>query len=400
MLFDTCLLRADFFAYQGQLFLMQERFGDALVALERSLLLDPTQLGVQLDYALALAKTGDLVSARVLAQQLLEGKTPPLAVRQMLEAALRDEHSSSVKPKTRWEWRGSVQSLIGKETNLNSATTAEAINLILPNGQIALPLDTLSRPRSGTASIGTGHIIAQTQVDTGQLIFQGDWRERFAFGNSEFSYSQQDASVLWRKYATDAWAGRLAISSYSMGGSLLFEAQSVTAWKEFTNKDCNLVTGLEAEQRSYPQDNTQNGIYVSALASTLCIKGQSNYRLAIQAGNDRASQSRRAGGNQRRLDFKASWERQWSWGRTIAEVVSSQLKDSSPYSDILGGDVRNIQRQNFRVSYIKRLKSEESSNKWGGWYSVSSVEVLRQESNIVLFDVRGESLYSGLRYEF
>ena len=379
---------------------MQERFGDALVALERSLLLDATQLGVQLDYAVALAKTGDLASARELAKQLLEGKTPPLAVRQMLEAALRDEQSSSVKPKTHWEWRGSVQSLIGKETNLNSATTAEAINLILPNGQIALPLDALSRPRSGTASISMGHIIAQTLVDTGQLVFQGDWRERFAFGNSEFSYSQQDASLLWRKHAADAWAGRLATSSYSMGGSLLFEAQSVSAWKEFTNKDCTLATGLEAEQRSYAQDNTQNGIYASAFASTLCIKGQSNFRLGIQAGNDRASQSRRAGGNQSRLDFKASWERQWSWGRTIAEVVSSQLKDSSPYSDILGGDVRNTQRQNFRVSVIKRLKFEEISNKWGGWYSVSAVEVLRQESNIVLFDVRGESLYTGLRYEF
>jgi len=398
-LFEDCLPRWDYFAYQGQILLTQERFADALVALERALMLDATQLGVQLDYSVALARTGDAASARALAQQLLEGKAPPPAVRQMLEAALR-EGPTPPKPQSTWEWRGSVQSLLGKETNLNSATNAEAINLILPNGIVSLPLDASSKPRSGVASISTGHVMAKTSLGAGQLVFQGDWRERLASGNTEVSYRQQDASMLWRSRASNAWAARLALSSYSFGGAFLFQGQTVTAWKEISNKDCSLFAGLETERRNYAQDSTQNGVYDSAFVSTMCVNGQSNFRVGMQAGTDRANLSSRAGGNQSRLDFKAVWERQWPWARTTAEVMSSQLKDSSAYSDLLGGEVRTTHRQNLRISVIKRLYLEEKLNSWGGWYLVSALEVLRQKSNLVLFDINGESLYSGLRYEF
>jgi hypothetical protein len=395
----ACLQRADFYAYQGQLLLLQERFVDALVALERSLLLDATQLGVQLDYAIALAQTGDIDSARALAQQVLEGKDAPPAMRKTLEAILRSEQQPA-SATSRWQWRGSVQSLLGLDSNLNSATSADAINLTLPNGNVSLLLDASSKPRSGAASITAGHLLAQTGLDRGLLVVQADWRERLAPGNSEFGYRQQDASLLYKSHNAEDWAGRLAVSSFSMGHASLFTGQTLTAWKEFSHTDCTLRAGLETEHRTYAQDDTQNGIYGSAFGAFLCAKNQNNFQLGIQAGKDWAAHATRAGGNQTRLDLKASWDRQWPWARTSAEWVASQLQDANPYSDLLGGVTRATLRQNLRISVIKRLNSQEKSNSWGGWYSVSVFEMLRHNSNINLFDVRSQSLYTGLRYEF
>ena len=403
---EVCLQRPDFFAYQGQLLLLQGRFVDALAALERSLLLDSTQLGVQLDYVLALARTGDVESARALAQQVLARSDAPVAMRQALESVqLNDQRASEVL--ARWQWRGAVQSLMGRESNLNSATSADAINLTLPNGNVSLLLDASSRPRSGLASVTAGSVTGQAGLDGGLLVVQGDWRERLAPNNSEFNYRQQDASLLYRSYDTHAWAGRVAASSFALGGRSLFEGLTASAWKEFSGQGlsesssgCTARAGLEAERRAYAQDSSQNGVYGSLLGLLLCAQGENNYQLGVQGGKDWASVATRAGGDQSRLDVKAAWERQWHWARTSAEWVSSRLRDSRAYSDLLGGVTRTTLRQNYRISVIKRLNSQEKVRAWGGLYSVTVLEVFRHQSNIDLFDIKSRSLYSGLRYEF
>ena len=403
---EACLQRADFFAYQGQLLLLQGRFVDALAALERSLLLDSTRPGVQLDYVLALAKTGDVESARALALQVIARDDAPVAMSQALEAVMKDEQQAA-DVLTRWQWRGSVQSLLGRESNLNSATSADVINLTLPNGNVSLLLDASSKPRPGLASLTSGQVTGQIGLDRGLLVLQGDWRERLAQSNSEFSFRQQDASLLYRTYDTDAWVGRVAASSFALGGAALFEGLAASAWREFSGKGlsesisgCNARTGLEVERRAFAQDGTQNGVYGSLLGQLLCSHGANNYQLGLQGGKDWASVASRAGGDQERLDVKFAWDRQWHWARTSAELVTSRLRDSRAYSDLLGGLTRDTLRQNFRVSVTKRLKSEDRVNYWGGLYSVTVLEVLRHRSNIDLFDIKSRSLYSGLRYEF
>lgn len=405
----TCLQRADFYAYQGQLLLQQQRFTDALVALERSLLLDVSRPGVQLDYVLALAKTGDADSARSLAQQILAREDAPAAVRAALDDALRDSNSPSMQlaDGSAWQWRGHVQSLLGSDSNLNSATSADAINLTLPNGNVSLLLDGSSRPRSGGAWLNTGQLSGQANVDGGLLVVQGELRERLAPGNSDFAYSQQDAFVLYRPYNPNAWVPRIAVSNFRMGGATLFTGLTATAWREYAGATlterlsaCSYRAGLEGERRTYAQDASQNGFYGSLLGSLLCTDGDDHYQWGVQTGRDWASATYRAGGNQTRLDFKALWDHQWRWARTTAEWVVSELRDTNPYSDLLGGLTRSTLRQNLRISVTKRLNSQEKPNAWGGLYSVTVFEVLRHKSNLALFDVRGESLYTGLRYEF
>jgi tetratricopeptide (TPR) repeat protein len=410
---ESCLKRADFYAYQGQLLLLQERFADALVALERALLLDESRPGVQLDYVLALSSTGDAESARALAQQVLERDDAPPAVRDALKAVLRDNREATLSHQTgdgqsqTWQWRGSVQSMLGTDQNLNSATSADAINLTLPNGNVSLLLDETSKPRAGVASLLAGQLVGQAGIDQGVLVVQGDWRQRLVPAGSEYGYSQQDASVLLRPYSGEGWVQRVAVSSFSMGGASLFTGLAMATWKEQGAEaihhglsNCTYRAGVEAERRTYAQDTTQNGFYGSLMGALLCAAGDNQYQLGIQTGRDWATYATRAGGDQTRVDLKALWARQWSWGRTTAEWIASDLRDSGAYSALLGGSTRKTLRQNARISVTKRLNSQEKPNLWGGLYWVSAYEVLRHSSNLELFDVHGESLYTGLRYEF
>ena len=402
----ACLKRADYYAYLGQLLLLQERYVDALEALERSLLLDGSQLDVQLDYVLGLAKTGDQQSARALAKQVLERPDAPPAMREALQTLLREEQQATQSEQA-WQWRGSVQTLLGRDSNLNSATSADQINLTLPNGNISLLLDASSKPKSGLASLSAGHVMGQTHIDTGLLVVQADWRERLAPSHSDYAYSQRDVSVLYRPYNTQTWAKRVALSSFHMGGANLFAGITGSTWQEYAASSlmpalnsCTLRSGLEAEQRTYSQDTMQNGVYGSVFGTLYCQQGQSHYQLGLQTGRDWASSSTRAGGSQTRLDLKASWDYQWQWARTSAEWLASKLQDERAYSQLLGGVTRSTLRQNLRISVIKRLNSQEKPNLWGGMYWVNTLEILRHNSNLDLFDINGKSLYTGLRYEF
>ena len=409
----ACLLRADYFAYQGQLLLQQGRYVDALVSIERSLLIDEGQPGVQLDYVLALSKTGDLESARALARQVLARDDAPAAMRTMLEGVLRDGavrgsgEGAGGAAQARWQWRAHVQSMLGFDSNLNSATSADSINLTLPNGNVSLKLDGSSKPKSGSAWLNSGQVSAQASVDGGVLHVQGDWRERALPGSREFAYSQQDASVLFHSYGQSSWIPRVAFSNFSMGGTTLFTGLAGSLWREYPGAElapsiagCTFRSGVEGERRTYAQDVTQNGFYGSVLGTLLCTDGVSQFQLGTQLGRDWANSAYRAGGDQKRLDLRAMWDRQWRWGRTAFEWIASDLRDSKTYSDILGGITRATLRQNLRLSLIKRLNSDERANASGGVYSVTVFEVLQHKSNLELFDMRGESLYSGLRYEF
>ena len=162
---------------------------------------------------------------------------------------------------------------------------------------------------------------------------------------------------------------------------------------------CIYRAGLEGERRTYTQDNTQNGFYGSVLTSLVCLQGDNLYQWGIQTGRDWAS-TLRAGGDQTRLDLKALWERQWQFARTSAEWMMSGLQDASPYSKLLGGVTRTTLRQNARFTLTKRLEYSSRGASWGSLYSVTSFEIFRHTSNLELFDIKGESFYTGLRYEF
>lgn len=412
----SCLGRADYYAYQGQLHYMQGRYLDALMSIERSILLDSSQLGVQLDYVMALAKTGSLGAAQELAKQILGREDMPPTLRATLEDVLKahvanpahdlEDKKQGLDLKD-WRWRGSVQALLGRDLNLNTGIKADYVYLTLPNENLYLPLDASSKPKAGTAALASAQMVGESVLDDGHLLVQGTWVERVVPNSSEYAIRQQDASILYRPASQDTWLKRIAASRLELGGRSLLNTFIGTTWREYQALSlaswatkCRYILGFEGERRFFVQDGTLNGLYGGALSGLLCDTATSEYQLGIQAGRDWAVNPNRAGGHQTRLDLKAHWGRNWSWGRITMDAFTSSVADSDPYSDLLGGVTRRSLRQSYRATYTKRLDTLERFNTWGGIYWVTALEKQKNQSNINLFSTRGGSIYNGLRFEF
>ena len=407
---DACLDRADYHARLGLLLLQAGRAPEAVVELERSLLLDDDQPGVQLDFVLALAQSGDLASARALAQEVLSRPDVPDSTRRALIPYLQPSRLQSLQNTLNhgWSpWRGAAQSLIGQDTNLNSATSADSITLTLPNGNIPLTIDGSARPRKGTSAVESVQLMRQRQMDDGLLHVEAGWRERLAPGNAEFGYRQLDASAYYRPDGDQRWSQRYGITHFTMNGATLYQGLSASLWREH-NSDvlspslatCRHRYGLEGERRNFVQDSTQSGLYAGGLLALLCASGPNQYQLSLQSGHDWRANDQRAGGDQTRTDLRLQWQHMAPWGRSHLDWTLSRLDDSQSYSTLLGGDVRHTRRQTVRWQVTKRLHSVGDPFGWGGWYWVGSLEWLRFDSNVELFNLRGRSVHTGVRYEF
>jgi Flp pilus assembly protein TadD len=68
---SDCQRSAPFLAQIGRLLIAQGRYADALDHLERAIMFDPDMASAQLDYAIALAGSGDMLSARQLLDNII-----------------------------------------------------------------------------------------------------------------------------------------------------------------------------------------------------------------------------------------------------------------------------------------------------------------------------------------
>ena len=126
---------------------------------------------------------------------------------------------------------------------------------------------------------------------------------------------------------------------------------------------------------------------------------RSQFNLVLQNGVDWASDKFRAGGNQNRQDLRFQWYKTYEKSRASVEIGQQWLRDSTTYSDLLGGIERKTQRNSFRISYQYQI-AEKLSMIAGDLHWVSSIERQAYRSTIGLFNLRGDSVQTGLKWEF
>jgi hypothetical protein len=157
--------------------------------------------------------------------------------------------------------------------------------------------------------------------------------------------------------------------------------------------------GAELDRRTYAQDATQNGLYTGLMLGGMCNTGGSLFQVVLQDGLDWASDKYRAGGNQNRHDLKFQWFKDFGKSRAGVEIGQQWLRDSTTYSELLGGIERKTQRNSYRISYQHQI-SEKLSMIEGVLSWVTSLERQTYRSTIGLFNLRGESFQSGLKWDF
>ena len=508
----VCLKSPQYYALLGQDLLLANRAQDAIEALERSLLLNAEQPGVQLDFAQALALTGDTLSADSLLHQILARSDVPEALRLTMEGLLEggwgrfDRRkgevggvdlsgygadsplalASSVQdpalntpitaitpitmeaqvqkagiPEKTWTTSGSLQSLLGYDSNLNSASYTNTINLTLPNGVVPLLLDAASLPQAGPTQVYAAQGQAQRSFGDQALSVSGTWMQRQTPNTSNLGFRNQEIAVQWRPKNQLGWTERGVLTHFELGGFNFFEGLSYSMWKEWRSeglaavmskiklsvKDtsaqtstlavdaapgqgpasssaaapqspllgspragivssqassdwaCHYLAGFELNRRTYAQDRSQNGTYLGALGGGLCSSPYNQVNLTLQGGLDQASDASRAGGNQQRQEFKLQWLHAFEHSRVGLEWGQQRLWDAQIYSELLGGVVRNTLRQNIKLS-LDYVITEKLGMIGGSMHWVSFWETLRYRSSVDLFNMKGESVQTGVKWDF
>jgi len=404
-----CLRNPAYYRQHGQWLLKQRNPSAAIEALERALLLAPEHLGTQLDYAQALIVMGDVDSATALLSALQAQPNVPPPIAALLAAQLQALNQLAVASATPAPQgltsRVMFSQSVGRDTNLNNASSASNIILTYPELDLNLPLQDASRPRSGatasTALQWTGLLPMGRQV----WLFQakGQARQTSTAANR---YEQAEFGATWLQdpAAPQQWIARAEHTQLRWGNRKLYSSEKLSLqhqWvynAKFLNLpntlNCRTAVGAELEDRAFPGSRATDGLYRGATFSLVC-QDQSSLSIQLSTGLDQPHQAGRVGGAQRQHELRAQWQFSAVGNQWQAEYSYQRQQDTTGYSPLLARNaIRRVSRQAVRFETSRPTQwAAIGSPQWFG-----SVELTHQSSNLQLFASSRNAAQTGLRW--
>ena len=404
---SACMEHSQFLANLGALWLEESEPAQALIWLERSLLLDPGHLGAQADHALALAALGQPAARDALAAAWRTRPDVPLVLRERLNPVAAD--ASAQLPAVRlggelqegWVSYRELTQVLGYESNLNQSPKLYELTITYPEGPVNGELDQPFLPRRGAAlSTDLSWQIARSP-EAGRILRLGvNLGGRAAPGKSSTNWRHaQLAASFSQQWA--GWRGQLDAGMGWVGGALSegYRVTRVAASIERTALGCGLRMAMDAETRNQSVTRVLDGRAAALSLSSQCaLWGQRhwNWGLALRAAVDEPLNPGRAGGRQDLasigLRVQGALPAQM---RLDANLRFSHTRDREGYSPLLGDNARRLMQQsqlNLELSKPTRLSSLFDAE------AVLQLNLTHQSSNLALFRFEGASLYTGLRW--
>jgi hypothetical protein len=406
-----CVGHAGYLSTLGALWLEEGEPAQALLWLERALLLDPSALGTLADHALALAALGETAARDALAQQWRDRADIPAALRQRLAMGPAPANGQArsgnappplaLAPPDGWVSYRDVSVHGGYESNLDHFTKATEITLTDPDlGPDPRPID--RRPRKGFAVMSDLSWQLARSPLAGSVVQAGvEGGARHAPGRSETDYHHLQIATAasqrwgpWRAqiHANGAWIGGQLSEPYRLlrlGLSVDREAVG-----------CSHRLTLDIENRIQSATRTFDSQASSVGWNSLCPVPGRDWILGLAARwtQDRPDDPSRPGGRQRQATLGARLIASVGAGlRMDATVRLGRIDDSSGYSPLLEyGAIRHMNQSQFSVEFSKPVPLT-----WlYGAEAVVQLQAVRQRSNLVLFSYDGVSTYGGLRWRW
>lgn len=407
-----CLAHAPFLAALGALWLENGEPEQALLWLERALMLSPEHLGAQADHALALAALGDSSAREALVQLWRDRPDVPLALRQRLMPETVVVNSGNGRPKVQmrpdntvdgWVFYREASWLAGYESNLDHSPKLNELTLTPPNDPpLTLPVE--QRPRKGAAMVADLSWQLAYSPRTGMIVqsgVQGSARHSPSESGTDWHHLQW-ASGISQQWGQ--WRGQLHFSVARVGGELneayRLERLGVSVDREAIG--CSHRFGLEGEARAHQASREADGRTVGGTWSTQCPWPGSaswGWGLAGRYSLDTPRDPTRVGGSQRHtsLGLRLFGLLGTNGMRLDAGLRSSLLVDSVGYSPLLSNNaIRRLNQTQLSVELAYPLRVSWMT----GLEAVGQLQLAKQSSNLTIFRYRGLSAYSGLRWRW
>lgn len=384
----ACDKRADYHAYKGSLLLVLGQNLQAANALEKALLINPDLPGAQLDYAQALALLGEKESAQQLVTQVTARPDIDPGLRQWLLNGMQ----ASAHVATGWSWAQLLQTTVGHETNLASATHANAITLYLSNGPVLVPLDEGARPQHG------GALKTLLALQGTKAMGQADLRLGMALQSRHTltsSVADSHMAEISGAYIRQAGPGNAQLRweghHYRQNDNFAYQDQGLTLKYEITPMPCKWSASLGTIAQQYPGSLNLNGQYTHGRLEGACKHSdQSETQWGVGAGQDKAQNALRPGGDKKRGDWTIRHERPASHSTSYGWVRQTRIQDSEQFSSLLGDLVSKTTRIDWGLGIWWPLGVH--------WSAGLDVESTSQKSSNALLNIKNLSIYSGLRW--
>lgn len=414
---EACNGDAMFLAALGGAWLEVGDAKQALLRLERALLLNPDLLSAQADHALALAALGEPVAREELVRAW-QGRTdvPPVLWKRLNDPAPRLARGATQAapgqadaPAAGWVQLREIQLLAGYENNLAQSPRLSELTITPPDGTITLPLARPLEPRAGGAALldmTWQGAISPSVTRTFLVGIQAS--ARHAPGDSDTDWHSVRLG-LGAYQTTGEWRWQIQGRAQYAGGALTEDSR---LWRlglgaEGPAGNCSQRWYVETEDRRY-RDFPINDTQVAGVAASMfcAVPGLRTWTLGLSVawGQDRARSGQRPGGDQQKsgvgVRMLANLGRNGRAGNPWfldAQWRYSHSQDEEGYSPLLENNAR-------RSTKTQQLVLELT----GPWFelaadraeSVIQVLVSREKSNLAVFSFNAASIYGGLRYKW
>ena len=396
---DDALSASDY-ALSGQQLLAQGRVAEALLALETALLLNPDLAGAQLDFAQALAQSGQRGAASSAAEQVLRRPDVPHALQVVLRPTVASQPSL--------DFRVFLQMGQGGETNINSAINAQFLTLQLPNGPVDLPLSDTERPRSASVfktSIGS---LASLALPIGELQLGFNLTNSNPLGIAAFASTSTEASL---GYSMPLAPGRLSLQASRQLLSLAHENQFASNGLQLqydialaSGLPCTLSPRIGAVYQHYPNSLLTDGTFRYVRMQASCLHGvdsssealqrpTSETQVSIGMGVDAPKDPTRPGAERQRQEFLLRHERSEPAGlpgQLTAWIRLHATQDAKAYSPLFGALIASTRTVVLGAGYWVPMGSRISLG--------LELESTRQTSNLGIYTLDNQAIYMGLRW--
>jgi hypothetical protein len=409
---EACIDHAPFLAFLGALWLEHGDASQALLWLERSLLLAPEAPGAMADHALALAALGERTALLELVQRWRLRSDIPAALSARLENAVGQGAplrpgpvgESLTSSKTLgWTWRRNLSLLRGHESNLDHSPRLSEITLSSPDGAIDLPLAVPFVPRAGRVWIGEGALQAQYSSVPGTLWQYGLQLAGRRANDEPLTDTRQIQLAAARLQRHDGWRSQWQASWLRVSGPLNEPYRTFTVGfsAERDWNGCGSRLGVDAEWRRQDISAVADSQTISLQTGINCSWSRSSgwsAGVALRTSLDRPRDVARPGGAQTQasLGLRAAGP----IGAGIRLELSARrawLADAQGYSPLLENNAVRRQRQ---LQLSAELSRPLPGLSLAGAEMVVQLQGLRQRSNLKLFEHQGASSFGGLRWDW
>ena len=406
-LLSDCQRNPKYLAQVGRLLIQNGRDLEALDHLERALMLDADQPVVQLDYAVALAGTGDILSATllidgILAQPDLDAHVRATLVRAkqrfvrtptaVLAAAASQPFTLNLSANVRY----------GHDSNLLGAPALSSIELTFPGEVVQLPLSPTNAPRPGH------YLRSDFKLELGRQYEDGSRWELATNLMSRTSPAVPDANTrqieLVLEYSQpqqNSWGRYVGANLVSIAtdGGTRYTTQGLAAGVQLSalaaalRSTCSARMGLELHRSDLISNPILSGHYAGLTGLLACSAPSGvQWQVSAKGGRDYSQDPERPGATQNLTSLRgvamlptASATSTW-----MLETEYTRTQDSSGYSPLLkNGEPRRTDRITGRLEYQRPLSAKATGTLGAEWSY--------QDSNLGLFQVKSWGPYGALR---